>query len=390
LEFQTGSPIGISKITGKVLIVDDDQLTLKVQSKCLSGQFDIETATSGVQALQICIASLPDLVLLDDKMPEMDGYELCREIRKFSDVPIIFVTATVSLEDHLKAYDAGGDDIILKPFAKKIILQKVSLAIFRKKEQLKLINEKQILRKEVSSILSHAGEIGILQKFTQICLSCRSIDDLCNHLVDAISKFELDSSVLIRGEAGFKVLTSHGEPSVIEISVLEKSNSMGRIFQFKQRLLVNHDRVSVIVTNMPLEENENSARIRDNITSLVELTETFCGHVEMRLKSISQTERMQVALQTAFNETAVVNKLRLNSQVDLRLLLQELVDNVEKTYTWLGISHSQEESIGKTMYESVDRILLVLEQNGKQYDNGFQKIMSSLKAEDFGGEIHLF
>jgi CheY-like chemotaxis protein len=62
LEIHSGSPIGISKITGKVIIVDDDQLTLKVQSKCLSGQFDIQTAPSGGQALQICKASLTDLV----------------------------------------------------------------------------------------------------------------------------------------------------------------------------------------------------------------------------------------------------------------------------------------------------------------------------------------
>jgi DNA-binding response OmpR family regulator len=48
----------------------------------------------------------------------MDGYELCREIRKISDIPIIIVTATLPIGDYLIAYDAGGDNIILKPFAK--------------------------------------------------------------------------------------------------------------------------------------------------------------------------------------------------------------------------------------------------------------------------------
>ena len=380
----------IAEITGRVLIVDDDVTTLKLHRSGLSSQFDVETASSGEQALQICKEHLPNIVLLDVFMPEMDGYETCRKLRTFTDIPIIFVTSTESLDEHLKAFDVGGDDIILKPIVKEILLRKVALAIHRKNEQLSLVNEKKFMQKEAMSFLSALGENGVVQQFMQSSLACKSIKELATDLVTAISNYGLNNCVLIRNEKEHTVVTSHGEPSTIEISVLEQSNSMGRIFQFKQRLVVNYDRVSVIVANMPLEDDQQSGRIRDNITMLVEMTEALCTNVEMHLKSVSHTELMQVALQTAYNETEMVNKMRHNSQVDLRLLLQELVDNVEKTYSWLGISRSQEDSIGKTMYGSVDKILTLLEENGKQYDNGFEKILSSLKAEDLGGEIHLF
>lgn len=70
--------------------------------------------------------------------------------------------------------------------------------------------------------------------------------------------------------------------------------------------------------------------------------------------------------------------------------IQELVDNIEKTYAWLGITPSQEDSISKTMYASVEKILNLLETSGDKYDEGFKRILSALRPDDLGGEIHLF
>jgi CheY-like chemotaxis protein len=377
-------------VSGTILIIDDDLITLEIHRSALSGQFEIDAASSGKQALQICSESLPDLILLDVRMPEMDGYETCARLREFTDVPIIFVTATETLEEHLKAFDVGGDDIIFKPIIKDLLLRKASLAIHRKNERLKLGSENKSSLNERMKFFSSAGEAGVLQRFTKACLTSNSVKDIGNHLLAAMNNFKLDSCVLIRNDEDTTIISSHGAPSPIELSILESPGSTGRLFQYKHRLLINYDRISVLVSNMPQEEDEYSSAILDNIVMLVELTETLCENAEMRLKSISQTEQMQVALQTAYNETETVNRLRHNSQADLRLLLQDLVDSVESTYTWLGTSNSQEESISKAMYDSIDKILNVLEETGQQYDNGFQTILSLLNAEDFGGEIHLF
>ncbi len=374
-------------VTGRVLVVDDDFTTLKIHSKILSPQFEVETADSGLKALQVCKERLPDLVLLDVLMPEMDGYETCQKLREFTDIPIIFVTATNSVEEHLKAFDVGGDDVIQKPAPNEILLRKVALAISRKNEQRK-INE--LLQSVKAEFLSAAGENGVLQNFMRSCLTCNYLNVLIKHLVTAIKDLGLDNCVLIRDNAETLVLTSHGEPSSIEISILEQSIKLGRMFQFKQRLAVNKGRVSAIVTNMPINDTQHSDRLRDNLVTLVEIAETMCDYVEMRQSNIKHAELMQVALQTTFGETEALDRIRQIAQGDMRLLLQELVDNVEKTYSWLGTSNSQEANISKTMYESVDRILNVLEATREQYDKGFEKILTSLKSDLFGGEVELF
>ena len=378
------------EVTGRVLVVDDDSVTRTLLRSALSAQFDVETASSGEQALQICSAHMPDLVLLDVVMPEMDGYETCRRLREFTDIPIIFVTANESLEEHLKAFDAGGEDIITKPVVKEILLRKASIAIQRKNSQLQLKTEKDSMQRMAMNFLSAVGESGVLQKFMQASLTCNALEELAQRLIDALKDFGLECSVLIRDDKFSAILTSHGEASAIEAAILEQASSMGRIFQFKQKLVVNYDHVSVIVNNLSDDDADRVGRMRDNITILTEMTDTLCGNVTMRQGARTMAEQLQVAMGTALFETKSLREMARRTQMDTRLLLQELVDTVEKTYSWLGTSREQETSISKTMLASVERILSLLEKAGGESEEKFTKIQSSLLSSGGDNEVELF
>lgn len=380
----------VSQFSGRVLVVDDDRATRAIHRSILSKQFDVETASSGEEALAICQKHLPDLVLLDVEMDELDGYETCRRIRLFSDLPIIFATSKQSIGEHLKAFDVGGDDIITKPAVREILLRKIGLAIQAHQEKIQLQQEKNSLQNMAMSFLSAIGENGVLQQFMQSSLTCSSPKDLGHFLVEAIQRFNLACSVLIRDQLTATIWTSHGAPSELEKTILEQSASMGRIFQFKQRLVVNYDRVSVIVTNMPIEDSDKTGRIRDYIAILAEMTHTLCENVDMRQSSMARAEQLQVALTTAVGTMKGLQKTGRNAQVDSRLLLEEMIDNVEKTYSWLGTSRSQEESISNTMQASVDKIITLLEATSQNSSQQFEKVLNALNAGHVGGEVDLF
>ncbi len=377
------------KVTGKVLVVDDEESTRMIHRLALKSQFDVETAGSGEQALNICKEHLPDLVLLDVNMPNMDGYEVCTRLRTFTDIPIIFATANESLEEHLKAFDAGGDDLFVKPVTKEILLRKVSLAINRKHSRMLVETEKETLRNMAMNFLSVAGEAGVLQRFMQVSLLCDSPEKLGQRLIETIKELGLEGIILIRDAKHSTVLTSHGEPNSIEISILEQSASMGRIFQFKKRLAVNYDHVSVIVNNLPLEETEKAERLRDDITILAEMTDTLCNNVAMRQSSSTMAEQLHVAMTTAYFEIKEVRTINQKMQMNTRLLLQELVDNVEKTYSFLDTTHLQEESISKTMLESVDKIISLMELTSSASENKFKRIEATLSNKS-NQEAELF
>ena len=103
-----------------VLIVDDTVANLRVLSSMLSSQgYKVRGVTSGTMALTAVKAAAPALILLDIKMPEMDGYDVCRELKgdeQTRAIPVIFISAIYEDVDRAKASDAGGADFLTKPF----------------------------------------------------------------------------------------------------------------------------------------------------------------------------------------------------------------------------------------------------------------------------------
>ena len=103
----------------KILSVDDDPINQAIVEELFSTKYDIALASSGEECIQNINSIKPDLILLDVSMIGMDGYETCRELKKDENtcnIPVIFVSAHGSLEDKIKAYEAGGHDYISKPF----------------------------------------------------------------------------------------------------------------------------------------------------------------------------------------------------------------------------------------------------------------------------------
>lgn len=101
----------------KILAIDDDVILLKLIRRSLEPLgFSIYTATSGEEGLALFPQIAPDLVILDIMMPGMDGWEVCRRLRKVSAVPIIFLTALDSVNDIVQGLIGGADDYLAKPF----------------------------------------------------------------------------------------------------------------------------------------------------------------------------------------------------------------------------------------------------------------------------------
>ncbi|MGE5456958.1 MAG: response regulator [Methanococcaceae archaeon] len=104
----------------KILIVDDKPENLEVLGSTLREKgFQIAFATSGRQALSIAAAKLPNLILLDVSMPEMDGFTVCRKLKENGEtknIPVLFLTARIETENIMKALKAGAVDYVSKPF----------------------------------------------------------------------------------------------------------------------------------------------------------------------------------------------------------------------------------------------------------------------------------
>lgn len=112
----------------KSILIIDDELELLIMIKTIfecAGYTQIVSVSSAKEALKILSTKMPDLIILDVMMPEMDGFELLQEIRSISKVPVLMLTAKGDADDRFIGFELGADDYLIKPFLKKELLLRV-------------------------------------------------------------------------------------------------------------------------------------------------------------------------------------------------------------------------------------------------------------------------
>jgi DNA-binding response OmpR family regulator len=121
----------------KVLLVDDDPGIRKfVRANLDARNYDVVLAENGLEALSVFNQGPLDLVLLDIMMPKLDGYEVCRQIREMSTVPIIMLSAKDGENDKLRCLELGADDYVTKPFSLNELLCRIKVIFRRTREDI--------------------------------------------------------------------------------------------------------------------------------------------------------------------------------------------------------------------------------------------------------------
>ena len=146
--------------TGKILIVDDDQnicelIRLYTEKEC----YTVAMAHDGRKAVECFEQESPDIILLDIMLPELDGFQVCREIRKKSQCPIIMLTAKGETFDKVLGLELGADDYIVKPFEPKEVLARIKAVLRRSGKQDP--NEKKVVVFDKLSIILNNYELKV-------------------------------------------------------------------------------------------------------------------------------------------------------------------------------------------------------------------------------------
>lgn len=143
----------------KLLVAEDDQEIRDLITLYLKTHgFNVIVAENGLEALQVFEKELPELVLLDINLPLVDGFGVCREIRKISNVPVIFISCRNDSEDVVNGLEIGGDDYIVKPFDPAVVLARVQANLRRAPIFNRFLAQPAV--KEVADVL-HFGELTI-------------------------------------------------------------------------------------------------------------------------------------------------------------------------------------------------------------------------------------
>ena len=116
----------------RLLVVDDEEkIRVLVRKYAEYEGYEVEEAADGMSAIELCRKEKFDLIILDVMMPELDGFSACREIRKFSQVPVLMLSARGEEYDRIHGFELGVDDYVTKPFSPKELMFRVQAILKR-------------------------------------------------------------------------------------------------------------------------------------------------------------------------------------------------------------------------------------------------------------------
>jgi len=246
-----------------ILVVDDTSVNLTVLLRILSSQgYQVRPALSGEIALKAVQEDLPDLILLDIIMPEMDGFEVCERLKsdiRTKDIPIIFISALGSTEDKVRGFEAGGVDYISKPFQAAEVLARVKTHLALRQMHLQLL-------KEIEERRTAQEELKIIN--TEL-----------DQLVDArTAELNRQTEMLSETNVALKVLLEKREEDKKELEEQVVLNLQKLIFPYLEKLLTRcSDESQVTLINI----------IQSN---LEEITASFANIEKDKLLTLTPTQ----------------------------------------------------------------------------------------------------
>lgn len=373
----------------RVLIADDDFLIRETLSAALAGDFSVAEAASGEECLQWIGKQAPDLLLLDIEMPGLDGYEVCRRLRAGQyDFPIIFVSGHDSLAEQLHGFDAGADDFVTKPFNAEVLFRQVQRAIDRHRQKRRLAEDREALQNLASDVLRDLRQTDVLLNFVRQSIGCGDYRQLARNLLAATQAYGLACHVQVRHPEGEVTLTAEGAASPVELGVFAQCAGLGRCFRFSRRLIVNCPSVSLLLLQTPDDEAATEL-LQERLALLVESAEAICETIEVRRESASRAEALQYGSASSYQAVEVLRDEYRQQQGAAREKLQKMVEDVEDSYVFLGLTERQEATVSDSLRRSADEVLALF-QHDEALEAQFALILDALQPKSGGDNVMLF
>jgi CheY-like chemotaxis protein len=175
----------------RILVIDDSKITQMLVGEILAEKYELEFCDDGLSGIAVAKKSLPDLILLDIRLPSMDGLEACRVLKsdeQTRDIPIVFITSMDSELERVKGFAAGAEDYVVKPFCLEELLARVKVHLASrtaKKQAVELEGLK--LFKEMAVALSHEINNPLTTLYAYLHVLQREIADPSEMVQDSMT-----------------------------------------------------------------------------------------------------------------------------------------------------------------------------------------------------------
>ncbi len=357
----------------RILIVDDSAGDIHVLMENLKQDYAVLAATSGEKALELARKEPhPDVILMDVSMPGMNGYDTCRRLKGdpvSRDIDVIFVSAHDTMEEKLSGYEAGGCDYLIKPVQPSELLQKVRLTVKNRAERAEVEADKAMAMQTAMTAISSAGEQGVVIEFLRRSFAVNTLRDLADLVAETLTHYGLEGSVQIGTERELIYASGQGQTSPLEQELLSRLKDAGRIRQSGARLVLNFGDISLLIKNMP-DDEDKSGRLRDHLALLLE-------GAQARLRALEMVQELAKVVADAKQALQVIGNMQEQQKKSAMAIMDGVMKNLEAAFLSYGLTEDQENQLMKVVQQGVDKSLDNFEQ-GLKIDAQLRSIIDRL------------
>lgn len=323
-------------MVARILVVEDNPVQSRLMEMYLRDRYEAVMADSGERCLEILSEQDFDLLLLDVGLPGIDGYEVCRKVKEdaaHSQLPVIFLSASIEQENRLKGFEVGAFDYLNKPVAREELLTKIGNLIRYQEDRRNLQQSASFASATAMTAMSSAAEQGVVLHFMQRSFSCKSPADLAQSIFDTCRQLGLNTLLQLRlGNQVVCNASSNGACSPLEESILNHLSNGPRITDLGSRTAVWFEQVTLIVLNMPREDSERYGRLKDNLVLLSE-------GINARMRALGVEQQLSSQLSAQARQAAAHS--------------QELLQLVAAMQGLYRESHAITDRLARSLHDSI-------------------------------------
>lgn len=334
-----------------IFIVDDVAQSRFILESALGKEWRFESfinAEDCLARLEQDKATAPDLFLLDVDLPGMDGFTLCRAIKRrpgLETVPVIFISGLDDLESRLDGFDAGGVDFMVKPCSLVELKQKIRAACRIQTAHQLLNSQLDASESLVSLVLSNLDEYAVLIGFLRTLNACEQPRAVVDALFEMLRSYQLHGAIQVRIPPHELTLSEHGQDHPLEVSIIKHVRELDRIFEFKQRAAFNFKYLTILINTMPLQDSERCGRLRDQVAIAAEYANSRLQTIQTKNENVRAKGGVAAVLERL---KAVVNDFEAKyalARYQGSTLTLDMLNELTAAFSFLAISDEQERQI---------------------------------------------
>lgn len=306
--------------------------------------------------------------------------EYCRERQDRGDnsnVPVVLLSKTDDLQDKLKALEVGCDDYILESSAQEEILARLENLILHKIANEQLLTQVKQANEMAMLAMTNISDLGANLQFFEDTTSCTNLDELGILFFQLMKNYGLDCSLQIRSEFGIKNMEANGLQKELESQLLNQLKEVGRFYDFGHRTIINYGRVSILVKNMPVDDEVKYGSLKDNIFTIAKGMDSRVRALDNNRCLALERDLMRVVSTKLHLEISNIDNSYQDVMRDIVSKIEDMVEKVEKALMYLGLTEEQErviENIIESCLHESDHTF----KEGLRIDEGFRSMIKEL------------